>query len=123
VDVGGSAISADGRATADACLASGITLVCAIASSAFVLWPDHVGELLSDVGAEALVPLGLVFSVVLGPVAAGLAGIASCVALWRDRDALPASARRLYLLTIVVAPLVLVLLLTVGARTVGSMAD
>ena len=111
------------RANADARLAFGVATACGVALCTFVVWPQYVENMLPPVGAGDLVPLGFVFSVLLGPVAVGLSGYASFATLWRNGSALPASARRLHLVTVLVAPLLLVLFLTVGSEALSSWAD
>jgi hypothetical protein len=111
------------RANADARLATGSALVCALAFGVFVAWPQLSRTLLAPLGAGDVVLVGFVLTVVLGPVAAGLSASASFVALWRDGGALPTTARRLHLVTVVIAPVLLVLLLTLGAPELASVAD
>jgi hypothetical protein len=99
-------------AASDARLACGVAAGCAVALGAFVLLPYAVGEEWLPSGLGLLWMLGGVAVVLLGPVAAGLAGWSSLVTLWVRGDPLTASARRTHLVT----------LLLVAAYAVGLFA-
>ena len=71
--------------SSDARLALGLASVCAVSFPLFVLWPYAAGNSWQPPGADALWGLAMVFSVLIGPVAAGLAGWASLSALWTRR--------------------------------------
>ena len=90
----------DEEAASDARLAFGVAAACATGLSAFVLLPFTAGEDWLPPGLDLLWMLAGVLVVVLGPLAAGLAGWASLVALWSRGDVLPTRARRLHLLTL-----------------------
>ena len=85
--------------------------------------PAYASEVTVPSSLGALWMLGTIMSVVLGPLAAGLAGYASFVALWLHGGALPTSARRLHLVTIVVAVVFLALFMTVGADILAGWSD
>ena len=91
------------EADADARLVFGIAMASALAIGAFVVVPYAVTDLWLPAGLDAVVALGGVLTLVLGPVAAGLSAYASFLALWVKGDDLPTSARRLHLLTLLVA--------------------
>jgi hypothetical protein len=91
------------EAEADARLAFSIATASALAMGVFVVVPSVVTDLRLPAGIDALWALAGLLTMVLGPVAAGLSGYASLVALWTRGDVLPASARHLHLLTLVVA--------------------
>jgi len=87
-------------AASDARLACGVAASCAGALGAFVLLPHAVGEERLPSGLGLLWGLGAVATVLLGPVAAGLAGWASLVTLWVSGDVLTARTRRTHLVTL-----------------------
>jgi len=84
----------------DARLALGVAAFCAIGLPTFVLLPFTAGEEWLPPGVDLLWMLAGVFVVVLGPLAAGLAGWASLVALWTRGDVLATRMRQLHLLTL-----------------------
>jgi hypothetical protein len=113
----------DSKADHEARLAIGLTGACAVAFAAFVLPAYLVTDLARPSGLDVVWMLGTVFSVLLGPLVAGLAGYTSFVALWLHADTLPTKARRLHLVTLVVSMTVLGLLLTMGADVLSGWAD
>jgi hypothetical protein len=88
---------------ADARLAFGVGVACVVAFAVFVLAPYYAtdGRLLP--GPDALWALAGSLTLVLAPLAAGLAAWGSLVALWAYGDALPTTARRLHLVTLLLA--------------------
>lgn len=93
----------DARATSDARLACCVAAAALVAFTSLVALPVHVTDLRLPSGVDAVWLLAGQLTLLLGPVVAGLAAYASVVALWSRGDALPASARRLHLVTLLVA--------------------
>jgi len=60
---------------------------------------------------------------VLAPVAGGLAGYSSFVALWLHGDALETSGRRMYLVSLLVAVSFLALFVTWGGQVLPGWGD
>ena len=96
-------------ARSDARLSVGVAAGCAVGLVTFVLLPYAAGADRLPSGVDVLWGLGGVAIVLLGPVAAGLAGWSSLVALWVRGDVLTTSVRRTHLVT----------LLLVGAYAAG----
>jgi hypothetical protein len=108
----------------DARLALGLAAVGALSFPLFVLWPHAAGDSWQPLGVDQLWALGMLASVVIGPVVAGLAGWASLVALWTSGAALPAGTRRLHLATLVlVAALFTTLLVAKDAGALAWLSD
>lgn len=80
------------RTDPDARLALVVAAGCVVALAAFVVAPAF----------GVLGALGAVATVFLAPVAAGLAGYASFVALWRHAERMTSGSRHLHLLTLLV---------------------
>ncbi|HRD63752.1 MAG TPA: hypothetical protein PLZ93_14595 [Nocardioides sp.] len=89
-------------AVADARLALGVAISSLVALVAFGFVPHAAGIESLPAGLDLVWVLGAVCAVFLAPVAAGLAGWSSLVALWLHGDALLADVRRTHLLTLVV---------------------
>ena len=90
------------RAAADARLALGVAAASAAGLGLFVLLPLAAGAEWPPPGLDLVWLLGSLATVFLGPLAAGLAGWASLVALWTHGAVLPTRVRRLHLVTLVV---------------------
>jgi hypothetical protein len=75
-------------------------VVAVLGFAALVVLPWAVDDFAPPAGLDLLWGLGGSLALVLAPTAAGLAGFASCVALWRDRD-LDETTRRLHLVVLV----------------------
>ena len=103
---------AEQQARSDARLSVGVAAGCATGLAVFVLLPYAAGADWLPPGLDVLWGLGGVAVVLLGPVAAGLAGWSSLVALWVRGDVLPTPVRRTHLVT----------LLLVGAYAAGLAA-
>jgi hypothetical protein len=86
----------------DASLTLGVAVASAVALGLFVLLPGSSG-FDPPVGLDVLWALGAVAAVLLAPVAAGLAAYVSLTALVPYGGRLPASVRRLHLLSLAVA--------------------
>jgi len=91
---------AEQLATSDARLAVGVAAGCATGLVAFVLLPHAVGVESLPAGLDALWLVGAVAMVLLAPVATGLAGWSSLVALWVRGDVLTTRVRRTHLVTL-----------------------
>jgi len=104
----------------DARLSLGLATVCALSFPVFVLWPYSAGDSWQPPGVDQLWVLGMVFSVLICPVVAGLAGWASLVALWTRGAVLPARTRWLHLATLLLVAALFTSLLI--ARDAGVMA-
>ena len=89
------------QAASDARLAVGVAAGCATGLLAFGLLPYAAGEEWRPPGLDLVWMLGGVAVLLLGPLAAGLAGWASLVALWARGDVLPTRVRRTHLVTLV----------------------
>jgi hypothetical protein len=100
------------QARADARLGLVVAAACAVAHGALVVLPYYVTDQWLPSGIDAVWALGAMLTVVLGPVAAGLAGYASFMALWLHGDALTPASRRLHLITLL---LVAVLFVAIGS--------
>jgi len=98
-------------------------LACSLAFGVFVMLPYYFGDSWVPAGIGALWMLGMVFSIVLAPVAAGLAGYASFIALWLHGGALPTSSRRAYLIALLVAVTFLAIFTTWGSETLSDWGD
>lgn len=110
----------DARATSDARLACCVAAAALVAFTSLVALPVHVTDLRLPPGVDALWVVGGQLTLVLGPVAAGLAAYASLAALWSRRYALPASARRLHLLTLLATGVLFVGLVSTWGTDVVS---
>ena len=88
------------QSASDARLSVGVAAGCAAGLAAFVLLPDAAGVEWLPSGLDLLWALGGVAVVLLGPVAAGLAGWSSLVALWVRGDVLTTSVRRTHLVSL-----------------------
>jgi hypothetical protein len=75
--------------------------MCVAAFAVFVVVPPSVDDFAPPAGLDGVWALGGLLTIVLGPVAAGLCAFFSLSALWTHRDAMPASSRRLHLVTLV----------------------
>lgn len=93
----------------------GLALGCAGAFVMFVLVPHYYEVTSMPAGLGLPWVIGTMITVLLGPLVVGLTGYASFVALWLHGDALPTTARRLHLMTLLLSFLVLGLLVSVGA--------
>ena len=85
----------------DARLALGLATLCAVAFPLFVLWPYAAGDSWQPPGVDQLWALGMLISVLIGPIVAGLAGWASLIALCARPDVLTTRVRRMHLITLV----------------------
>lgn len=92
--------AASNAAAADARLVVGVAAACAIGFAACVLLPYAVGEEWLPPGLDLFWMLGGAAVVLLGPVAAGLAGWASLTTLWARGDVLTTRVRRMHLVTL-----------------------
>jgi len=88
------------QAASDARLAFGVAAACATGLPTFVFLPFIAGEEWLPPGVDVLWMLAGVLVVVLGPLAAGLAGWTSLVTWWARGDVLATRVRRLHLLTL-----------------------
>ena len=104
----------------DARLALGLAAACALSFPLFVLWPYAAGNSWQPPGVDQLWVLGMLISVLIGPVVAGLAGWASLTALLTHGAVLPTRTRRLHLATLVLVAALFTSLLV--ARNAGAMA-
>ena len=95
-DLTRTATEADGR------LAFGVATGTAAAFVVFAWWPVHVENEELLLGLAPLWAMAGYFTILLGPLAAGMAGYLSFVALWLNGAELPARARRLHLVTLLV---------------------
>lgn len=88
-----------------------------------VVLPSVVDDFAPPAGLDVLWSLGGALALVLAPTAAGLAGFASCVALWRRGD-LDDTTRRLHLIVLVaVAAFATFLASPAGRSTIGWWQD
>ena len=101
----------------------GLSLACVAAFGTFVMLPYYASESWVPEGIGPFWMLGMIFSIVLGPVAAGMAGYASFIALWMHGDTLPTGARRLHLVTLLVALAFLAFFATWGTSALSGWAD
>jgi hypothetical protein len=108
-----SRVEAAGR-TGDARLTVGVAAACVAAFLVFVVVPYRVVGFEPPAGVDALWAVGGLLTIVLGPVAAGLAGFVSLAALWTQRDAPSATTRRLHVVTLLLVAVVWVALLSDG---------
>lgn len=90
----------DRAARSDARLALGVVATAVAGFAVLVVLPSAVDDFRPPAGTDALWSLVGFLTLVLAPVAAGLAGFTSCVALWRRGDAGDAT-RRLHLMVLV----------------------
>ena len=90
------------RVAGDARLGFALATGSAVAFATLVLLPFHATDLALPAAADLVWALGAPFAVLLGPVVAGLSAYASFAALWSHGGTLPASSRRLHLLTLLV---------------------
>lgn len=111
------------RSLAEARIVLGIVVACTVGFGVFVMLPYYAGDSWVPVGIGPLWMLGMIFSIVLAPVAAGLAGYASFVALWLRGDTLATSSRRMYLISLLVALSFLALFATWGGQALQGWAD
>ncbi len=112
------------QAASDARLALGLATVCAVSFPLFVLWPYEAGDSWQPPGADELWGLAMVFSVLIGPVVAGLAGWTSLSALWKRRAVLPSRTRWLHLVTLLlVAALFTTMLIASNAGVMTWLSD
>jgi len=88
------------QAASDARLSVGVAAGCTTGLAAFVLLPYAGGVEWLPSGLDVLWGLCGVAVVLLGPVAAGLAGWSSLVALWVRGDVLTTGVRRTHLVTL-----------------------
>ena len=85
----------------DARLALGVVTTAVVGFAVLVVVPSAVDDFAPPAGLDTLWSLGGSLALVLAPFAAGLAGCASSVALWRRGDS-DDTTRRLHLVVLVV---------------------
>jgi len=90
----------DRAGRSDARLALSTVAAAVLGFSVLVVLPYAVNDFAPPAGLDVLWSLGGQLALVLAPPAAGLAGFASCVALWRRGD-LDDTTRRLHLVVLV----------------------
>ncbi|MFC7494653.1 MULTISPECIES: hypothetical protein [unclassified Nocardioides] len=90
----------DRAGRSDARLVLSTVAVAVLGFAVLVVLPYAVVDFAPPAGLDWLWSLGGPLALVLAPTAAGLAGCASCVALWRRGD-LDATTRRLHLVALV----------------------
>jgi len=112
------------RAAADARVALGVAAASAAGLAVFVLVPHAAGTWWQPPGVDLVWLLGTLVTVFFGPLAAGLAGWSSLVALWTHGAVLPTRVRRTHLVTLVlVAAYGAALAAAWGAGAFAALAD
>ena len=112
------------RASSDARLALGVAAASAAGLAVFVLVPHAAGTDWQPPGAGLVWLLGTLVTVFFGPLAAGLAGWSSLVALWAHGAVLPTRVRRTHLVTLVlVAAYAAALAAAWGVGAFATLAD
>lgn len=106
----------DHAARSDVRLAVGVVAVALMGFAVLVVLPSAVTDFTAPAGTDALWSLGGSLTLVLAPVAAGLAGLASVVALWR-RDDLGDTTRRLHLVVLLAVAAFAVFLASPAGRS------
>lgn len=91
---------ADHAGRSDARLALSTVAAAVLGFAMLVVLPYAVEDFAPPAGLDVLWSVGGSLALVLAPTAAGLAALASCVALWRRGD-LDATTRRLHLVVLV----------------------
>jgi hypothetical protein len=89
----------DHAGRSDARLALGVVAAAVVGFAVLVVVPSAVSDFEPPAGMDILWSLGGPLVLVLAPLAAGLAGFASAVALWRRGD-LSDTTRRLHLVVL-----------------------
>ena len=107
----------------DARLALSTVAAAVVGFAGLVVLPYALDDFAAPTGLDMLWSLGGPLALVLAPFAAGLAGFASCVALWRRSD-LGETTRRLHLVVLVAVAVFAVFLAShTGQSAIGWWQD